>query len=267
MAMKIETVKTDSFSMDFFRFGRGERTLVILPGLSIKSVMISAMLVAKEYEVFVDDFTVYVFDRRAELPESYPIREMARDTAQAMLALGLEDICLFGASQGGMMAMLIAAQYPHLVRKLALGSTAARISAAEYEALGEWMKFAGKGDRVGLYLAFGEAIYPPAVFEQYRGELKMIAGSVTDEELSRFIVLCEGTKDLDATADLAAITCPTLAIAAADDRVIGADAGRLIAQIMGEKSGFEYYEYDGYGHAVFDTAPDYRERLYRFFRG
>ena len=32
MGIKIETVKTEDFSMDFFRFGEGERTLVILPG-------------------------------------------------------------------------------------------------------------------------------------------------------------------------------------------------------------------------------------------
>jgi hypothetical protein len=29
---------------------------------------------------------------------------------------------------------------------------------------------------------------------------------------------------------------------------------------------FEWYLYDGFGHAAYDTAPDYRERLLKFLR-
>ena len=68
MGIKIETVKTEDFSMDFFRFGEGERTLVILPGLSVQSVMGAADAVAEAYRSLTDRFTIYVFDRRRELP-------------------------------------------------------------------------------------------------------------------------------------------------------------------------------------------------------
>ena len=99
--IQIETVKTDSFSMDYFRFGRGEKILVILPGLSVQSVMGSAEAVAEAYQLLTDDFTVYLFDRRNELPPSYSVYEMARDTAEAFRVLGLENVCIFGTSQGG----------------------------------------------------------------------------------------------------------------------------------------------------------------------
>ena len=45
--IKIESVETGDFRMDFFRFGRGKRTLVILPGLSVQSVMGAAEAVAE----------------------------------------------------------------------------------------------------------------------------------------------------------------------------------------------------------------------------
>ena len=70
MRMQIETVKTEMFSMDYFRFGHGKETLVILPGLSVQSVMGFADAVAEAYQMFADDYTVYVFDRRKELPPS-----------------------------------------------------------------------------------------------------------------------------------------------------------------------------------------------------
>ena len=99
--------------MDFFRFGHGEKALVILPGLSVDSVMKYADAVADAYRLLTDDFTIYVFDRRKELPSSYSETEMAEDTAEAIRLLGLEQACIFGASQGGTIAIIIAARYPH----------------------------------------------------------------------------------------------------------------------------------------------------------
>ena len=49
MKIQIETVKTASFTMDYFKFGHGKETLVILPGLSVQSVMIFADMVAESF--------------------------------------------------------------------------------------------------------------------------------------------------------------------------------------------------------------------------
>ena len=50
--MMIQTgiVQTESFSMDYFRFGTGSRPLVILPGLSVQSVMGAAQAVEAAFE-------------------------------------------------------------------------------------------------------------------------------------------------------------------------------------------------------------------------
>ena len=40
--IQIETIKTESFTMDYFKFGHGKEVFVILPGLSLQSVMIFA---------------------------------------------------------------------------------------------------------------------------------------------------------------------------------------------------------------------------------
>ena len=70
--MMIQTgiVQTESFSMDYFRFGTGSRMMVILPGLSVQSVMGAAQAVEAAFRSFEDSFTVYLFDRRNELPPS-----------------------------------------------------------------------------------------------------------------------------------------------------------------------------------------------------
>jgi len=263
----VETVRTDSFSMDFIRFGRGRKTLVILPGLSVQSVMGSAEAVALAYEPFAEEYTVYLFDRRNELPETYTVRDMARDTAEAFRVLGLRDIYLFGASQGGMIAETIASEHPELVCALALGSSAVRVTPEGYRTIEKWIGLAKDGDAEGLYLAFGEAVYPGEVFEQYREILIETAKSVTEEDLSRFVVLAEGVKDFDVTDELEAIRCPVLALESRDDRVLGPEATEQYAELAAGRPGFELFVYEGYGHAAYDTAPDYKDRLARFFAG
>ena len=113
--IQIDTVRTDAAEMEYFRFGQGGETLVILPGLSVRSVMHWADAVAEAYRSLTDDFTIYVFDRRKELPPGYSVLEMAEDTAAAFRALGLRETCLFGASQGGMIALAMAIRQPSAV--------------------------------------------------------------------------------------------------------------------------------------------------------
>ena len=266
MGIQIKQAETADFSMKYFHFGEGQKTLVILPGLSVQSVMGAADAIADAYRPLNDDFTIYVFDRREELPPVYGIRDMARDTAAAFRSLGLKNVCLFGASQGGMIALVLAAEYPELVGKMVLGSTSAHVQEEQYRVIDKWIRLAKSGDTTALYLSFGEEIYPPAVFEQYRDALTAAAATVTDKDLERFVILAEGAKDFNAVDILDRIECPVLALGAFDDRVLDADATLEIAEKLDEKIDFRLFMYAGYGHAAFDTAPDYRKRILDFFR-
>lgn len=265
VSIRIESVKTDSFSMDYFRFGSGGKTLVILPGLSVQSVMGAADAVAEAYRSLEERYTIYVFDRRRDMPSPYTIRDMARDTAEAFRALGLKEVCLFGASQGGMIALVMAVEYPELVGKMVLGSSSAHVREEQYRVLEEWVRLAKAGDREGLYLSFGREIYPPEVFEQYKETLIAAAAGVTEEDLKRFILCAEGTKGFNIVEELDRIRCPVLAVGVYEDSVLDSDATMEIAERLDCRPDFRLYLYTGYGHAAFDTAPDYRQRILRFF--
>ena len=261
---EIKTIETEHFTMDYFRFGSGEKTLVILPGLSVDSVMKYADAIASAYGLFAEDYTVYVFDRRKELPASYSVYDMAQDTAAAIRALGLNRVCVFGASQGGMIAMEMAVGHPELVSKLVLGSSAARIEPEQEQLLSDWIRLAKNGDAERLYLTFGEAIYPQNVFEQAREMLAESAKGVTGEDLSRFVILAEGMKGFDVLDRLQDIACPVLVIGSLDDQVLGTDASEKIAEALKDRQDCKLYLYNGYGHAAYDLAPDYKERMLRF---
>ena len=258
---QIRTIQTEGFTMDCCRFGSGERALAILPGLSVPRVLGAAAAIEAAYAPLAEDFTLYVLERRNELPPVYPVGDMARDTAAALRALGLERVSLFGASQGGMIAMEIALRDPSLVDRMILGSTSAHVTAEQFRLFQGWICLAKAGDAQALNLAFGEAVYPRAVFEQFRDYFSAAARDVTAEDLARFVTLAEGLRGFDIRERLGEIRCPTLVLGSRDDRVLGGAASeQLAAGIWGA----ELFLYEDQGHAAYDTAPDYRERMLRF---
>ncbi len=265
MGGQIETVTTDDFSMEYYKFGHGDEAFVIIPGLSVQSVMGFASAVEDAYQALADDYTVYLVDRRNDLPENYSVHDMAEDTAEALKAIGLDEANLFGASQGGMMAMDMAINHPELVKNLILGSTAPCLDEEHYDTIDNWINLAKAGDREGLYLAFGEAVYPKEVFEQSRDLLVAAAETVTDEDLERFTILAEGMDGFDVTDKLEGIDCPVLVLGSNEDQVVGGEASEKIAEIL-KDGDCTLYMYDGYGHAAYDTAPDYKERILDFLK-
>ena len=263
MSITIKKAEANGFTMNYFTFGAGERVFVIIPGLSVQSVMGAADIIAEAYELIGREFTVYVFDRRNELPESYTVYDMAEDTAEIFRVLGLKDVYLFGASQGGMMGLTIAARHPKLVKKLVLGSSAARIGEKQYVEISKWLNLANEKDSVKLSVEMGKALYPESLFEQYKNTLKSIGETVTDEELERFVIFAKGTKGFDITSELSEIECPVFSIGVSDDAVLEG-AAEDIEKLMKDKPNFESYMYTGCGHAAFDTAPDYKKHILDF---
>ena len=129
-------------TLDGVRFGTGPDILVMLPGLSLKGVWEAALPLAWMYRVFTRDYTVYVFDRRACVPEGCTVRDLAEDIAQAMERLGLFGADVLGVSQGGMVAQELAVRRPGLVRKLVLAVTASRPNETMKRTLERWTELA-----------------------------------------------------------------------------------------------------------------------------
>ena len=262
---EVRTAAVNGIEMDYCRFGKGSKIFVMLPGLSVKSVMLSADAVEEAYGMFSKDYTVYLFDRRKNLPETYSVYEMAEDTAIVMEYLGLKKTCMFGASQGGMMAQVIAIRHPELVERLVIGSSSSEIPSDVDSPLSEWIRLAEEKECEKLNLAFAKRVYPEAVAEAYHDFFIEDARTIRDEDLKRFVILAKGTEGFNVTEQLKKIECPVLILGSNDDRVLGGEASLRIKQELCDREDVECFMYDGYGHAAYDTAPDYKERLMKFF--
>lgn len=257
------TVKFGNNEMDYFTFGSGKTPFVMLPGLSVKSILNSAEGVASSYRLFSEDFTVYCFDRTKFLSKNITIEQLAEDTARALQALGIKNACIFGTSQGGMLAQYIAINHPDLVSKLLLASTCSRLNPTAEAVMKSWVSCAEKGDIDAFCDLFIDLLYGKAFAEKYGEFIRIAHKDITPEDFKRFIILGRSCDSLSTYDSLDRIKCSTLVIGAENDRVLTARASVEIA----EKLGCPLYMYgEGYGHCVFDEAPDYKQRIYEFFK-
>lgn len=247
--------------MDYIKFGQGKKNFVILPGLSVHSILRYAEGIRAAYRCFCDEYTVYVLDREKNIAPGYTIREMARDTAAAMNRLQIKSADVFGASQGGMIALYLAMDAPELVHKMILGSTLAKPNATFNRVLETWTDCARRKDAQALVSGFVDAVYSPATLAAHREALIASEVEITDGEFRRFLILTQACQGYDCTRRLADVQCPTFVIGSAGDRVTTGDGAEQLAKALG----CPYWLYGPeYGHGVYDEAPDYKERCLAF---
>lgn len=256
------TVRTDTFEMEYFTFGRGEKAFVIIPGVSMKSILLSAEGIEAGFAAFADHFRVYVFDRKKNMTRGYSVADMARDIADAMQALGIRNACVFGASQGGMIAQQIAIFRPELVGKLYLASAMCRTNEVAQSTLREWIMLAESGDIRTLNHGMFTKIYSPEYYETYRSIFEVMEPEGTREEVERLRIQVEACLEFDVYDELKKIKCPVWVVGSRCDRVLGAEGSEEIAQRLG----CPLYLYDGFSHAVYDEAPDFRDRMLQAMR-
>ena len=261
--MKNGRIALDPTEMDYVWFGRGSRNLVVLPGLSdgLTTVRGKALFLQAPYKRFLAEYTVYMFSRKNDMPEGYTIRQMAEDQALAMKKLGISRAAVLGVSQGGMVAQYLAIDYPEMVEKLILAVTAPNANEVAKDVVGAWIEMAKQGDHVRLMVDTAEKMYSKPYLEKNRKLFPLMARFTKPKSYERFFRNAYAILEFDAREELSKIGCPTLIIAGEDDHTVGNEAPYVINRSIPDS---EIYIYQGLGHAAYEEAKDFYDRVYRF---
>ncbi len=249
--------------MDYLRFGKkdGEK-FVILPGLALKSVMGLAEGIISAYALIAEKYDVYLFDHVRVEPEGYGISDMADDTLAAFDELGLDHVHLMGVSMGGMVSQAIALKAPERVSSLILCSTAMNTAHADPAVFEKWRMLAEERNAPALMEAFGESVYTPSFYEQYKDFIIASGEGTTEQDFSNFLISLGAIRGFDVSGEIQKISCPVLVLGAGEDLVLGREAAKDLIAALNCSS----FIYEGYGHGVYDEAPDYLSHIDAFLR-
>ena len=260
----VQSVTIGETTMEYLHFGNKDgEAFVILPGLSLKSVMGSADGIKARYALLAETYDVYLFDHIAREPEGYTIDDMARDTLAAFDAAGLKCVHLMGVSMGGMVAQTIAANAPERVSSLILCSTAMSGAYRSTDAFEAWERYAAERNTPALAEAFGAYVYTPSFFEQYRDAIIAACEGATELDFRNFAISAAAIRGFDVSDRIGTVACPAFVLGAGEDRVLGVQASYDLIDALH----CDGYIYEGYGHGAYDEAPDYVERIAAFLKG
>ena len=257
------TVHVGGDTMDYIRFGTGQRILIMLPGLGdgLRTVRGTALPMAAMYREFAKEFTVYAFSRRNQLSDGYTTRDMARDQAEAMTQLSIHRADIFGVSMGGMIAQYLAIDHPEKVGKLVLTVTSARANPLLRESIGEWVRLAEDGDHAAFMDSNLRRIYSEEYYRSNKWMLPLVGKLTKPKSYQRFFTQADACLTHDAYGELPRISAPAFVIGGERDCALGGDASREIAAAI---PGARLKMYPQWGHGLYEEAKDFNRLIKDF---
>jgi pimeloyl-ACP methyl ester carboxylesterase len=161
-----------------------------------------------------------------------------------------------------MIAQCIAIKHPNFVKKMVLWSTICKIESNALKIISSRIELAKLDNVSELNKNFIMDVYCEETIKQYWDIILQSNADVTNSEIQRFIKLASATFDFDIEKDLWNIKCKTLVIWSNGDLIFGWKSSKNLAKRLN----CELYLYDDYGHAVYDEAPDFRDRMLKFLQ-
>ena len=97
-------IKLSSGEVDYITFGKGTKPLIMIQGLNTRGIKGAGLGLALMYRIFMQDFKVYLFDRRPNVTDKTTVRDMAGDLAKTVK---IAFVVLRGVGGDGLLAGLL----------------------------------------------------------------------------------------------------------------------------------------------------------------
>ena len=265
MYMKNGSIRFGETNMDYVSFGRGEKPLVMIPGLGdgLMSVKGKAHMGAVMYPELARHYRVYVFSRKRKLEHGTTTRQMAEDLAEAMVRLGLSNAHVVGVSLGGMVAQFLAAEHPELVDRLVLVVTLPKANEMLKNNLDHWMKLARNKKYKALVTDVTEKSHPAKHLKKYQRLFPLLTLAPGPRSYENFLTQATASRNHDATGVLRNILAKTLVIGGELDRTVGAEGSRDLVDAIPNSYLCIYHNH---GHGLYQDARDFNERILKFLK-
>lgn len=246
--------------LNYITFGSGHKNLIIIQGLNVRDIKGAGPSLTLMYKKFAKDYRVYFFDRRTNVNEGLTNWDLAEDIYHAMKVLNISTADIFGVSQGGMIAMALTLEHPECVSKLVLGVTSSRPNETIRTVVSNWINCAHNKDHIAINKESFSLMYTEKYLRKYKLFMPLMVRMIKPKDFSRFAVLASAILDFDCYDRLNEIKCPVLVLGGEKDMITTGAASVEIA----DKLNCEIHMYPEYGHAAYDEAKDFNDRVYEF---
>jgi pimeloyl-ACP methyl ester carboxylesterase len=265
-------VEVNGIQLDYQINGSGPHLLQI-PGAVLGKEAYAAIT-----PVMADAFTVIDYDHRgyggSDRPQQkYTIDVWVEDMVGLVDALGIDRTHVHGGSMGSTLALHYAARHPDRVRGLVLSGCTAKSDNMAKAHYAVWKALARAGGMASEALAYEFCAkgVSRAFFDGPTGGIGLVRAlqeaAGRNVSVDVFCDACDVLADVDVTAELAAVTAPTLVVVGDEDVLTPADqgllgaGGRFIYEHLTAAAFKEFVVIPGSGHANLLDNPELSNRV------
>ena len=265
MYMKNGSIRFGETNMDYISFGRGNKPLVMIPGLGdgLMSVKGKAQMGGMMYPELAKEYRVYMFSRKRKLEHGTTTRAMANDLAAAMRQLNIANAHVVGVSLGGMVAQFLAADHPELVDRLILVVTLPKANEMLKQNLDRWMKLARSKRYKPLVTDITQKSHPPRHLKKYQRMFPLLTLAPGPRSYENFLTQATASRNHDGTGVLRNILAKTLVIGGELDETVGAEGSKALVDAIPNSYLCIYHNH---GHGLYQDARDFSARILKFLR-
>ena len=225
--------------------------LLLVHGLMVTSEMFEPVIehFATRHRVIVPDLRGH--GRSRELPSPYTAAQLAADLARLLDHLGIDSTTVLGYSQGGAIAQQLVLDHPKRCDRLVLVCTYAFNMATPRE----WLE----GHLAPLFIhvlgmrRLAKLVVSQSLLQFDKERADWLAGLMADQDHKLMLTAWKETMAFDSRRRLAEIRCPTLVVAAANDRAVPIHHAQMLHDGI---PGSRLVVIDGADHALIFTHSD-----------
>ena len=260
---KSKTFILGNTDMSYVVFGKGGKTLLLIPGLGdgIKDVGEASNLLAFYYRKYAKMYKVFVCSRKNHLPKGYTTREMAQDIKLFMDDQNIKHAHVIGVSMGGMIAQHLAADYPEYVEKLIIAVSSSKPNQKSNKVIKSWIQMVEEGRFGELTIDTAEKTFTDKYLKKYRPFYFLLRKTGKPKNTQNFLVQAEACLQHDAYEQLGSIKCPTLVVGGGKDQIVGSEASRVIAEQITRS---KLIIYSNLGHGAFQEGKQFEKDSLEF---
>ncbi len=225
----------DGVALPFMIIGNGPIPLIVLRGIGdgLHTVFDARRQLARYYHRRLKKYRMLILSRRQPIPPDFNIERHADDVIWAIEQLHWEPSFFECSFAGGPVGQWVAVKHPDLVKGLVLSGTFHRTDDHTRQVLKEWIDLCERRKWSKLNWSLIEQSYRPRTLRRYRlirpfmrffikpPKYQERPGRILSELLA-----------LDQSSLLPKITCRTLVIGGADDRVVKAGVQQEMASLI-----------------------------------
>lgn len=262
----IQFAQSDGLQIAYAVQGSGARDFVMAPGIISHLNIMSHWPSSRDSVEAISAFArVLCFDKRGQGLSDPTVNvpdmdERVHDIEAVMDAAGMDQVILYGISEGGPMCLKFAHDHPERVKGLVLLGTTARWLQDDGFPMGIEERALDALPAAWGNAALRDVFFPSVSREQvddktYQGFERLIATRESIRQLVDFM------KKTDVRPLLGQIRCPVLVIHFGGDLAVPIRLGRALAAALPNA---EFLEVSGIDHADLSQSPEAIARIQQF---